>query len=111
MIFVSVREIHECTLGFEGLWSEISHPPEHPQSPETGTNVPKLNKPMAEWQTQTTQNRSGNHVGSSPVGTSVKQLRNEDFRLFSFCHFYTLAFSGKMLTIAFEDTLLKSRCV
>ena len=45
---------------------------------------------MAEWQTQTTQNRSGNHVGSSPtIGTpSQNSLESKDFRLFFFfAHF------------------------
>ena len=42
---VSVREIHECTLGFEGLSErDFLHPSwTSLQSPETGTNVPKLN--------------------------------------------------------------------
>ena len=41
---------------------------------------------VAEWQTQATQNRSGNHVGSSPtIGTpSQNSLESKDFRLFFF---------------------------
>ena len=44
-LFVSVREIHECSLNFESLSErDFLHPSwTSLQSSETGTNVPKLN--------------------------------------------------------------------
>ena len=48
-------------------------PPEHPSNLQKPVLMSQnwISADVAEWQTQTTQNRSGNHVGSSPtIGTS-----------------------------------------
>ena len=74
----------------------------------------RISADVAEWQTQATQNRSGNHVGSSPTIGIKKQLRLvKVLGCFIFVATHTFVLSGKIFTIAFaEDTLLeKSRWV
>ena len=74
----------------------------------------RISADVAEWQTQATQNRSGNHVGSSPtIGTKKQSGLFQVPDCFVFVASHTFVFSGKMPTMALaEDTLLeKSRWV
>ena len=70
---------------------------------------------VAEWQTQTTQNRPGNRVGSTPTtGTIKKQIRIGSFDRFGFVFcipFRIICFApafGQTLQIPVEEAVWKN---
>ena len=69
-----IRNFNEVAKVFDQLAvDKFQHPSNFQKTVQNASK--SISADVAEWQTQATQNRSGNHVGSSPtIGTMASVL-------------------------------------